>query len=79
MFGAVAAPDIEIAGRHFRRVALKVPKKEGIEELKGEVESISKLSHLNVVQILGMLSGRSKGSDDDNWMMALEWSHHPQP
>jgi serine/threonine protein kinase len=54
-------------------MALKVPKPEGVEELKREVESLHHLSHPNVVQILGMVYGRAKGGDKQHWAMALEW------
>eukprot|EP01046_Picozoa_sp_COSAG06_P051824 COSAG06_NODE_8552_length_2131_cov_1.619094_1_plen_561_part_00 len=74
VFGVPVAPDIEVGGRHFSFIALKVPKAVGVAELKGEVESLSGLSHENVVQILGMAFGKTKGSDAENWMMLLEFA-----
>eukprot|EP01046_Picozoa_sp_COSAG06_P024420 COSAG06_NODE_1989_length_7901_cov_61.871203_6_plen_1247_part_01 len=73
VFGAAADPDIEVAGRRFRRIAVKVPKPEGVPELTGEVKSLSGLSHPNVVQILGMCFGKTKGSDENHWMAQLEY------
>ena len=48
--------------------------RQGVGELKGEVESLSGLSHENVVQILGMAFGKTKGSDAESWMMLLEFA-----
>ena len=48
VFNVNASPDVEIAGSRFRHIALKVPKREGVEELKSEVESLAHLSHPNV-------------------------------
>ena len=74
VFSTQADPDIEVGSRRFRRMALKVPKAAGVVELKGEVESLHRLSHPNVVQILGMLYGKTKGSGEEkHWAMALEW------
>eukprot|EP01046_Picozoa_sp_COSAG06_P011644 COSAG06_NODE_668_length_13234_cov_75.848268_2_plen_496_part_00 len=47
---------------------------QGVGELKGEAESLSSLSHENVVQILGMAFGKTKGSDTESWMMLLEFA-----
>eukprot|EP01048_Picozoa_sp_COSAG05_P026844 COSAG05_NODE_7536_length_799_cov_6710.162857_1_plen_191_part_10 len=57
----------------FDHAAVKVPKPEGVDELKAEVEALSKLAHENVVAILGMTEGPSPGSDESNWMMCLEY------
>jgi serine/threonine protein kinase len=54
-------------------VAVKVPKAHGVAELKGEVESLSPLTHVNVVQILGMFQGESPGSTETHWKMAEEF------
>ena len=74
VFDIPAAPDIEVAGRRFRRIAVKVPKPEGVQELTDEVKSLSHLCHRNVVQILGMSFGKTKGGDDTHWMMMLEFA-----
>ena len=73
VFDVAADPDIEVDGRRFRRVAVKVPKPEGVLELTGEVKSLSGLSHPNVVQILGMCFGKTKDSDENHWMAQLEY------
>eukprot|EP01047_Picozoa_sp_COSAG01_P010075 COSAG01_NODE_423_length_17260_cov_203.736962_9_plen_1246_part_00 len=63
-----------IVARQFRCIAIKVPKSDGVDELKAEVEGLSKLGHENVVAILGMCSGPSPHSPDaDTWMMCLEF------
>ena len=62
--------------RYFRRMAVKVPKPEGVDELKAEVEALSKLTHENVVAILGMTEGLSPSANSDaekQWMMCLEF------
>ena len=46
--------------------------RQGVEELKGEVESLGKLSHENVVQICGMTEG-PEPNGTDAWQMALEF------
>ena len=69
VFLVPANPDIQVAGRHFSTIVVKVPKKEGVAELKGEVESLGKLDHENVVLILGMAFCMHKGSDDPQWSM----------
>ena len=48
------ATSIIVSGRRFARMVVKVPKEDGVAELKTEVESLGKLEHENVVQILGM-------------------------
>jgi serine/threonine protein kinase len=74
VFDIIASPDVEVAGSRFRRIALKVPKQEGVAELKGEVESLAQLAHENVVQVLGMVYGKTPGSGEEkHWAMALEW------
>jgi serine/threonine protein kinase len=77
VFDAQAAPDIEVAGRRFRRVAVKVPKEVGVEALKSEVEALAYLDHPNIVQILGMseadLEGTVVGSRGRKWMMIMEF------
>jgi 5'-AMP-activated protein kinase catalytic alpha subunit len=77
VFSAQAAPDIEVAGRRFDRVAVKVPKEVGVEELKSEVEALAYLDHPNIVQILGMseadLEGTVVGSRGRKWMMIMEF------
>ena len=45
---------------------------QGVEELKGEVESLGKLSHENVVQICGMTEG-PEPNGTQAWQMALEF------
>ena len=67
------SPPIESNGRQFSVVAVKIPKPEGVDELKAEVEALSKLAHENVVAILGMTEGASPGDDSKNWMMCLEY------
>ena len=42
------SPPIESNGRQFSVVAVKIPKPEGVDELKAEVEALSKLAHENV-------------------------------
>ena len=59
--------------RPFSHMAVKVPKPEGVDELKAEVEALSKLAHENVVAILGMVEGPSKSSSEKRWMMCLEY------
>ena len=44
VFAIAADPDIEVGCRRFCRVAVKVPKPEGVLELRGEVKSLSGLS-----------------------------------
>ena len=75
VFHVQVSPYLEIAGRSFRCIALKDPKRgRGVAELKSEVESLSKLSHPNVCTILGMVYGKTKGSGSStNWTMCLEW------
>jgi serine/threonine protein kinase len=46
--------------------------RQGVEELKGEVESLGKLSHENVVQICGMTEG-PEPNGTQAWQMALEF------
>ena len=46
--------------------------RQGVEELKGEVESLGKLSHENVVQICGMTEG-PEPNGTEAWHMALEF------
>ena len=46
--------------------------RQGVEELKGEVESLGKLSHENVVQICGMTEG-PEPNGTEAWQMALEF------
>ena len=53
---------------------MKVPKPEGVQGLTDEVKSLSHLCHRNVVQILGMSFGKTKGGDDTHWMMMLEFA-----
>ena len=65
---------IETSGWYFDKAAVKVPKQQGVDELRGEVESLHRLSHVNVVQILGMMHGKTPDSGDgEHWAMALEW------
>ena len=63
---------IEVAGRMFTKVVMKVPKPSGVVELKGEVESLGGLAHPNVVQILGMVKGLEPDGTEA-WMMPLEY------
>eukprot|EP01046_Picozoa_sp_COSAG06_P060562 COSAG06_NODE_12930_length_1311_cov_1.111386_1_plen_381_part_10 len=81
-FGAVfgvndASPPLIVSDggqpRLFKYVAVKVPKSNGVYELVGEVESLSLLTHINVVQILGMFQGPSPGTDRTEWKMAMEF------
>ena len=65
---------IEINGRHFDEAALKVAKAGGVEELKSEVEGLRELSHVNVIQILGMIYGVPPNGTEPTYIMALEWS-----
>jgi hypothetical protein len=50
VFGTRADPAVQVGDRRFCKLALKVPKQIGAEELKGEVESLSQLSHENVTE-----------------------------
>ena len=62
------SPAIEVSGRQFHKAVIKVPKAGGVEELKGEVEELGKLEHINIVLILGMCYGPSPGSSDSAYM-----------
>ena len=74
VFDIIASPDLEVAGRRFRRIALKVAKQWGVAELKHEADSLARLSHPNVVRVLGVTYGNTKGSGEEkHWAMALEW------
>eukprot|EP01046_Picozoa_sp_COSAG06_P021229 COSAG06_NODE_1586_length_9011_cov_83.566652_3_plen_866_part_00 len=66
------SPPIEVNGNLYHRVAMKVPKPGGVDELRGEVESLGSLVHDNVVQILGMTEGPAPGTEL-NWQMSLEF------
>jgi hypothetical protein len=66
------SPLIEVNGKLYETVAIKVPKKEGVVALKSEVESLYHLSHDNVVQILGMIEGPAPG-ETRAWQMLLEY------
>ena len=66
------SPWIEVNGKRYSKVALKVPKEHAREELKSEVESLHHLSHENIVQILGMTEGQAPNTTDTAWQMALE-------
>eukprot|EP01045_Picozoa_sp_COSAG04_P031908 COSAG04_NODE_6077_length_1416_cov_1.637813_2_plen_323_part_00 len=68
------APPIEVGGRRFDRMVVKVPKKEGVAELKGEVQRLSGLEHEHIVQILGMAYCTHKGSEEEHWAMMLEYA-----
>ena len=58
-----------------------------MEDLKREIESLHRLTHKNIVQILGMVHSKTPGSGDKkHWVMALEWCEttlaallHPDP
>ncbi len=67
-----ASPLIEVNGNLYRRIAMKVPKPGGVDELRGEVESLGSLVHDNVVQILGMTEGPAPGTELA-WQMCLEF------
>jgi len=67
------SPAIEVFGRHFRRMAVKVPKASGVDALRSEVTSLHTLDHENVVAILGMFFSTSPGSYQPTWAMALEF------
>ena len=62
------SPAIEVSGRQFHKAVIKVPKAGGVEELKGEVEELGKLEHVNIVLILGMCYGPSPGNSDSTYM-----------
>eukprot|EP01046_Picozoa_sp_COSAG06_P012519 COSAG06_NODE_738_length_12674_cov_107.030934_2_plen_487_part_00 len=66
------SPPVAVNGRLFRRVAMKVPKPSGVSELKGEVQSLGRLAHENVVQILGMVEG-PEPDGSTAWMCCLEF------
>ena len=66
------SPPIVVNGKQFKRIVLKVPKPNGVLELKGEVESLHHLTHENIVQILGMVEGPAPGIATA-WQMALEY------
>jgi serine/threonine protein kinase len=59
--------------RRFSEVAVKAPKPHGIKELKSEVESLAQLTHVNVVQILGMFRGPAPTNAKEDWKMAMEF------
>eukprot|EP01048_Picozoa_sp_COSAG05_P000320 COSAG05_NODE_8_length_40675_cov_148.837539_29_plen_1881_part_00 len=67
------SPALEVTGRRFSVVAVKIPLPDGVDELKAEVEALSRLTHDNVVAILGMTEGPSLDSDEKSWMMCLEF------
>ena len=69
-----AVPGIQVAGRRFNTIVVKVPKADGVSELKGEVESLGQLDHENVVLILGMAYCAHKGSEEPQWSMMLEYA-----
>jgi serine/threonine protein kinase len=73
--GVSPAIQVSNAGitRRFSEVAVKVPKEIGVDELVSEVESLSLLTHVNVVQILGMFQGPSKNNVKEDWKMAMEF------
>eukprot|EP01046_Picozoa_sp_COSAG06_P030724 COSAG06_NODE_2936_length_6063_cov_6.578806_2_plen_1525_part_01 len=67
-------------GKSGLKIAVKVPKgatlpklQAASDDLKTEVESLAQLTHVNVVQILGMFRGRSPGTTREEWKMALEF------
>ena len=62
------SPAIEVSGRQFHKAVIKVPKARGVEELKGEVEELGELEHINVVLILGMCYGPSPSTEDSTYM-----------
>ena len=59
--------DIEVKGKYYRTVVVKVPKKEGVAELKDEVEKLGVLSHENIVQILGMMNGVPPSGSEETY------------
>ena len=65
---------IEVKGKLFTKIALKVPKQfaQAIDDLKGEVVSLGPMAHPNVVQILGMVNGPVPDGGTA-WSMALEF------
>ena len=76
VYSTQSDPDIEIEGRRFRRVALKAPNiaplEIGVEDLKREIESLHRLTHKNIVQILGMV--HSKNMTDHIWTLSQTMS-----
>eukprot|EP01046_Picozoa_sp_COSAG06_P006072 COSAG06_NODE_281_length_18447_cov_14.060116_3_plen_1764_part_00 len=67
-------------GKNGLKIAVKVPKgatlrklEAASDDLKTEVESLAQLTHVNVVQILGMFQGCSPGTTRTDWKMALEF------
>ena len=65
---------IEVNERRFSELVVKIPKPEGVDELKAEVEALSRLTHENVVAILGMTEGPCPSGDaDSKWMICLEY------
>ena len=63
------SPAIEVSSRQFHKAVIKVLKAGGVEELKGEVEELGKLEHINIVlRLLGMCYGPSPGSEDNTYM-----------
>eukprot|EP01047_Picozoa_sp_COSAG01_P039235 COSAG01_NODE_3229_length_6382_cov_76.522521_2_plen_877_part_00 len=59
--------------RQFHQAVVKIPKPDGVEMLKAEVESLSVLEHKNVVEILGMAQGGAPKVQGNHWMMLLEF------
>eukprot|EP01046_Picozoa_sp_COSAG06_P002055 COSAG06_NODE_69_length_26016_cov_6.603272_21_plen_2919_part_00 len=66
------SPFVEVNGKLYSEIALKVPRPEGVAELKDEIKSLYHLSHENVVQILGMTEGPAPGTDKA-WQLAMEF------
>lgn len=73
------SPPIQVSDgeltRRFGSVAVKVPKdrEDARKDIVKEVETLSVLTHINVVQILGMFHGKTKGSERTDWKMAQEF------
>ena len=77
-------PAIQVGERLFRRVAMKVPKPSGVEELRGEVESLGGLTRnhtsiLPLLVIVGTLMTRMLVFSDSNVVQILGMTKGPEP
>jgi serine/threonine protein kinase len=73
-----------VGARLFRRVAMKVPKPSGVEELRGEVESLGGLtrkhtSNLPLLVIVGTFMTRMLVFSDPNVVQILGMAEGPEP
>ena len=69
-------PPVCIGARQFSKFVVKVAKtgaKGASDDLKQEVQSLAKLTHVNIVSILGFVHGPAPGESGATWMMCLEY------